>query len=157
MSLASKILIGVLAGAAFGLFFGEATAPLGLVGAGYVGLLQLTVLPFVVVSLISNIGRSNIEVARRAAGRAAVILLALRGIAIVIAVAMPLSLPAWEGGTFYSASLVEPGPGFDFLGAPVGASSRPSCSRTDCGSRYPRCSRYDARGASPSSSTHGSG
>ena len=43
MTLGTKILIGVLAGLAVGIFFGDLAAPLQGAGDVYIGLLQMTV------------------------------------------------------------------------------------------------------------------
>ncbi len=59
MSLGQKILIGVCLGILAGIFFGEMVRWLDLVGDIYVGLLQMTVLPYVTVSLIERIGRAD--------------------------------------------------------------------------------------------------
>lgn len=61
LTLGTRILIGVLAGIALGVFLGEWSAPLQVVGDIYLGLLQMTVLPYVVVSLISGIGGFTYE------------------------------------------------------------------------------------------------
>ncbi len=57
MGLSSRILIGLLAGIATGLFFGDIVADLKVVGDVFVKLLQMTVLPYIVVSLIAGFGR----------------------------------------------------------------------------------------------------
>jgi Na+/H+-dicarboxylate symporter len=115
LSLGTRILIGVLAGIAIGVFLGDWSAPLQLVGDVYVGLLQMTVLPYVVVSLISKIGDFTYERARQIARHGALVLLALWGVALATVMLLPLSLPAWEAGSFFSASLVQSAEGFDFL------------------------------------------
>jgi len=51
LTLGTRILIGVLAGIGAGVFLGEWSSPLQVVGDIYVGLLQMTVLPYIVVSL----------------------------------------------------------------------------------------------------------
>ncbi len=56
LSLPNQILIGLLLGVATGLFFGDKAGALAVVGRGYVGLLQMTILPYMVVSLIAGIG-----------------------------------------------------------------------------------------------------
>ncbi|MBW2243797.1 MAG: cation:dicarboxylase symporter family transporter [Deltaproteobacteria bacterium] len=56
MALGTQILIGVLAGIGFGIFFGSLSSHLQLIGDIYVALLQMTVLPYIVVSLASRIG-----------------------------------------------------------------------------------------------------
>jgi len=56
LSLSTNIIIGMILGILCGLFFGESCAGLKIVGDGYVKLLQMTVLPYIVASLIFGIG-----------------------------------------------------------------------------------------------------
>jgi len=116
MTLGTKILIGVTSGALLGIFLGEFCAPLGVVGTIYVGLLQMTVLPYVTVSLITKIGGLSMGEARRLGGQAGVVMLLLWGVSLITVAALPLSLPDWEAGTFFSSSLVEHPKKLDFLG-----------------------------------------
>jgi Na+/H+-dicarboxylate symporter len=55
MTLASKVLIGFIAGIAAGVFFVELIAPVGIVGDVFIRRLQMTVLPDVLVSLIIRV------------------------------------------------------------------------------------------------------
>ena len=57
MSFTKKILIGLFLGIALGLFFGEIVAPLEAGGRIFIGMLQMTVLPYIILSLIINLGR----------------------------------------------------------------------------------------------------
>ena len=116
MSLGTKILIGVSAGVALGVFLGELCAPLGVVGKIYVGLLQMTVLPYVTVSLITRIGGLDMRQAKRLGGQAGVIMLLLWAVSLIAVAALPLSLPEWKAGTFFSSSLIERPAELDFLG-----------------------------------------
>ena len=59
MSLSARILIGHALGIAFGIFFGELVAPIGFVGDAFILLLQMTVLPYVAVSLIARAPRPS--------------------------------------------------------------------------------------------------
>jgi hypothetical protein len=52
-----NILIGLALGLLAGLFLGEKAEVFQFVVRGYVGLLQMTVLPYVLVSLLAGIGR----------------------------------------------------------------------------------------------------
>ncbi len=52
-----NILIGLALGVLAGLFVGEKAEVFQFVVRGYLGLLQMTVLPYVMVSLIAGIGR----------------------------------------------------------------------------------------------------
>ena len=67
MSLSSRILIGLIAGILTGLFFGELVSGLKLVGDVFVKLLQVTVLPYIVASLIAGFGRMQMSHARKLA------------------------------------------------------------------------------------------
>ena len=51
---------GAVFGLAWGLFWGESGAWVKWIGDTYVGLLQMTVLPYVAVSLMTNIGRLSL-------------------------------------------------------------------------------------------------
>jgi len=115
LTLGTRILIGVLAGVTLGVLLGEWTAPFQVVGDIYLGLLQMTVLPYIVVSLISRLGGFTYDRAAQVGRHGTVVLLLLWVVALATVVLLPLSLPDWEAGTFFSASLVEPGEGFDFL------------------------------------------
>jgi len=68
LTLGTRILIGVLAGVTLGVLLGEWTAPFQVVGDIYLGLLQMTVLPYIVVSLISRLGALRTIARRRLAG-----------------------------------------------------------------------------------------
>jgi Na+/H+-dicarboxylate symporter len=65
VSSGSRILAGLALGVATGLFLGELAGPLGIVADGFVRLLQMTVLPYVTVSLIVEIGSLDPATARR--------------------------------------------------------------------------------------------
>ncbi len=107
LSLASQILIGLLLGVATGLFFGDKAGALEIVGRGYVGLLQMTILPYMVVSLIAGIGTLNYDKASNLAVTGGIVLVGSWVLAFVIVFLMPLAFPSTEGGSFYSPSLVK--------------------------------------------------
>ncbi len=114
-SLGTRIVIGVLAGIALGVFLGDLTGPLAVVGSVYVNLLQMTVLPYVVISLVTNIGRLSFGEAKKLGGRAGLVMIALWGISLLVVGILPLSLPHWEAGTYFSSSLVEEPEELDLL------------------------------------------
>ncbi len=84
-------------------------------GDAFIQLLQMTVLPYVTVSLVTGFGRLGprdaLELARWAGG----FLLLLWGIALAVALTMPLAFPAWEAASFFSTSLVEEPSAFDLV------------------------------------------
>jgi len=115
MTLSRKIVIALSAGIACGLFFGEICGGLSIIGNAYIALMQMTVLPYIVLALIVNIGSLTLDTARHLAVRAAVVMLALWGIAIAVILVMPQALPEWKTGGFFSTSLLNPPESVDFL------------------------------------------
>ena len=115
MTLSRKIVIALSAGIACGLFFGEICGGLSIIGNAYIALMQMTVLPYIVLALIVNIGGLTLDTARHLAVRAAVVMLALWGIAIAVILVMPQALPEWKTGGFFSTSLLNPPESVDFL------------------------------------------
>ena len=95
-------------GALTGVFFGELAAPLGIIGRIFIGLLQMTVLPYIVVSLSAGLGRLSYAEAKTLAVRGGGFIPLFWGIGLAAVVGISLALPAWESATFFSASLVEP-------------------------------------------------
>ena len=110
MTLATKVLIGFALGVGSGIFFGELAAPVGVVGDAFIRLLQMTVLPYVVVSLIHGLGQLSYQEAKLLARRAGLLLLVIWAVALTFVLMMPLAYPAWESATEFSTSLVEPTP-----------------------------------------------
>ena len=99
-----------------GLFFGEAVGFLRPLGDAFIQLLQMTVLPYVTVSLVTGFGRLAPREALALARSTGGFLLLLWALALGVALAMPLSFPAWESASFFSSSLVEEPGSFDLLG-----------------------------------------
>ena len=115
MSFLQKVLIGLVSGLALGLFLGEYAAPLNFVADGFVKLLQMTVLPYVVISITSSLGALSVEQAKRLGIRVGLVLLALWVLAIAVAFAFPLAFPRIEGANFFSSTLIERRVPFDFI------------------------------------------
>lgn len=59
--LSTSILIGLVMGIGCGLFFGEYCARLSVIGDVFIGLLRMTVLPYIMVSIIGNLGRLSLR------------------------------------------------------------------------------------------------
>lgn len=56
-----RVLIGLFLGVLAGIVFGEWAAHLKIIGDIFIGLLQMTVLPYIVVSLIVSLGRLSYQ------------------------------------------------------------------------------------------------
>jgi len=104
--LGTRILIGLLLGIATGIFFGELCRPLKVVGDVFVGLLQMTVLPFIIVTLIANVARLSIEKGKTLLGRAVIVWLGLLLVGASILVFMSLAFPERRAPAFFSTSLL---------------------------------------------------
>jgi Na+/H+-dicarboxylate symporter len=113
--LGTRILIGLVLGIGTGIFFGELCRPLRVVGDVFVGLLQMTVLPFIIVTLIANIGRLSLEKGKTLFGRAAIVWLGLLLVGATILVFMSLAFPERRAPAFFSAGLFEAPPEPDLL------------------------------------------
>jgi Na+/H+-dicarboxylate symporter/ABC-type amino acid transport substrate-binding protein len=110
-----NILIGLALGVATGLFLGEKAAGFQLVAEAYLRLLQMTVLPYVMVSLIEGIGSLDGARARRLFVRVGTLSLVLWALALGAVMLMPLAFPEVESASFFSTTLVENRPPLDFV------------------------------------------
>lgn len=97
-----QILLGLFLGIVTGLFLGDLAQPFKLLADAFVKLLQMSVLPFVILSIVSNVGKLNPSFARQLGLRLGAILALLWGVAISFALLMPLSFPKIESASFYS-------------------------------------------------------
>ena len=115
MSFTNKILLGLGAGIAVGLFLGEYAAVFQWGADAFVRLLQMTVLPYVTLSIIKSLGSLSLEHARALGLRAGAVLAALWCIGLGFAFLIPLAFPNVQTAAFFSTSLVEQRPPFDFV------------------------------------------
>jgi Na+/H+-dicarboxylate symporter len=116
MSLSTKVLLGLVLGIAVGVFFGESAGSIQIVGDAFIQLLQMTVIPYILVALISGLGRLEFREARSIALRGGAVLLLFWAVTLIVVALFPLAFPDFEAASFFSASLVEEGPRLDFLG-----------------------------------------
>jgi len=106
MSFTKQILLGLLLGVMTGIFLGEFAKPFSIGGEIYIGLLQMTVLPYIVLSLVSNIGGISWSERRGLVVTAIAVLICLLLLGVVVLVAVPMAFPAWVSASFFSSSLV---------------------------------------------------
>jgi Na+/H+-dicarboxylate symporter/ABC-type amino acid transport substrate-binding protein len=115
MSSSTSVLIGLAAGIVLGLFIGEHAGALHWVADGFIRLLQMTVLPYVTVSIVTSLGRLDYARARTAALRLGIVIGGLWLVALAFAFATPLAFPTVERASFFSTSLVERRPPLDLV------------------------------------------
>lgn len=109
------IFAGLAGGIFLGLFLGESAAHLKPIGDVYIGLMQMTVLPYIVFSLIGNIGRLSAPSLRVLTGTALMIYLVMWAFAALTVLLVSQSFPELETGSFFSSSLVDPPPRLDLI------------------------------------------
>ena len=114
-SFVRPLVVGLCAGIAAGLFFGDSTRVLQPAADGFVRLLQMAVLPYLTVSLVASIGTLQLEHLRRLGGRAALILVGLWSLALGCAFLMPVTFPSSERASFFSTTLLERAPPLDLI------------------------------------------
>ncbi|WDI43073.1 cation:dicarboxylate symporter family transporter [Bremerella sp. P1] len=107
LNLSTSILIGLTLGILCGVFFGESCAWLGIIGRAYVGLLQMSILPYMMVSLIGGIGTLVAAKAIRLALTAGLVLLGSWILAFICVFLAPLAYPVVEAGSFFSPSMTQ--------------------------------------------------
>jgi Na+/H+-dicarboxylate symporter len=115
MSLSTQIFLGLGLGIATGIFLGEITAPLKLVGGGFVQLLQMAVLPYIIIALISGLGKLNYQEAVRLSLRVGSLLVLFWAMTLAVVYLLPLTFPAWASASFFSTTLLEQSQEFNFL------------------------------------------
>lgn len=115
LGLAEQIIIGLFLGVATGIFFGEKAGFLKVAGDAFIMLLQITVIPYITVSLITALGRLSIEEAKVLGLKAGSVLLVLWGIGLLVVLLSPLAFPQWPSASFFSTSQVQEAKPIDFL------------------------------------------
>ena len=116
MSSSQRILVGLAAGVAVGVFLGERAVVLAWAADGFVKLLQMTVLPYVMVSIVDQprLARPTRRRARSACAPGPC-WSALWALALVFTFLIPLAFPHVQTASFFSTTLIERRPPFDFV------------------------------------------
>jgi len=116
VSYSKQILAGVATGVVVGLVLGDLAGSLKVAADAYLKLLQMTVLPYVVVSIIIGLGSLSGAQAKRLALRGGAVLLLLWALALAVVFVFPLMLPPQQTASFFSTTLLAPREPFDFVG-----------------------------------------
>jgi Na+/H+-dicarboxylate symporter/ABC-type amino acid transport substrate-binding protein len=115
MTSSTKILVGLVSGIFVGLFLGEHAGVLRILADGFVKLLQMTVLPYITLSIIISLGGLSYDEVKTLGVRAGTVLVVLWCAALAFAFLMPLAFPVVETATFFSTTLVERRAPFNFV------------------------------------------
>ena len=115
-SLSTRVLIGLVAGIALGLFIGERADALQIVADAYIKMLQMTVLPYITLSLVGGLGALDRDNARRLGVRVGLVLVALWAIALLAVFTFPAMFPSIKSASFFSTTLLEDPAALDLVG-----------------------------------------
>jgi len=110
-----RVIIALLLGISTGIFVGEPAGDLEILGNVYIHLLQMTVLPYVLVSIIGGLGRLNQNMASRIGLRAVKITLILWLAIMLTLLFLPLAYPNWQTGGFFSTDMTAETTDFNFV------------------------------------------
>ena len=98
----TRYIVGsLIVGLGFGLLIGESAAKLQVLGDVYIGLLQMTVLPYIVFALIANIGRLTYSEAALLSRQGALVLCVLWLIGLLSVWVISLALPKVDNADFW--------------------------------------------------------
>ncbi|MCK5880916.1 MAG: cation:dicarboxylase symporter family transporter [Sinobacterium sp.] len=115
MSFTKQILLGLFFGVSVGLFLGEYASSLSTAGDIYIALLQMTVLPYIVVSLVANLGRISWAESRSLLLSAIWVLGILLSLGMMMLIVIPHAFPEWQSGAFFRTALIEPSKTLDLV------------------------------------------
>lgn len=115
LELYEQTLIALVLGIVTGVFLGDYASVFKVVGDIFIRLLQVTVIPYISLSLIIGLGSLSIDAIKQIAIKGGSILLLLWAIAAFLVMLLPLAFPDWLSSSFFSTSLIEETSEPDFL------------------------------------------
>jgi len=107
----SALCLGILTG----IFVGEPAGNLEVLGDIYIRLLQMTVLPYVLVSIIGGLGRLDSTMAGSIGLRAVKVILIMWLAVMLTLLLLPIAYPNWQTAGFFSTSMVAEPAVFNFV------------------------------------------
>jgi len=125
-----RVIAALILGVIAGIVVGEPAGHLDILGDAYIRLLQMTVLPYVLVSIIGGIGRLDAAMAANIGIRASKIILFIWLAVMLTLLLLPLAYPEWKTAGFFSTSLVTEPEKFNFLGLYIPANVFSALSNT---------------------------
>ncbi len=98
-----------------GIFFGEDCSFLAPLGDVFLGLMKMSIMPYIMVSLIVGIGSLSKEQAKLLLAKGGLWFVLLITISIAVILLIPLSFPTLTTASFFSKSMLQPREGVDFI------------------------------------------
>ena len=110
-----RVIFSLILGIILGIFVGEPAGKLNILGTIYIKLLQMTVIPYIMVSLIGGLGKLDLKMARLIGIRGGLLILFLWIMTALTLVFLPLAYPNWTSASFFSTSMVSESKGINFI------------------------------------------
>ncbi|MGS0673980.1 cation:dicarboxylate symporter family transporter [Shewanella sp. 125m-1] len=107
MSMSTLVLLSFAAGIAAGLFFGEMLAWMSVIGDAFIKLLQMTIIPYIIVSLISSLGSLSMEQAKSLGVKVGKLMLVIWAFGLLTMYFIKYTFPDWQAGEFFSLTALE--------------------------------------------------
>ena len=115
LSFASKIFASIIAGAICGLFFGESAQILAPLGTIFIKMMQITVLPSVIIFIITGIASINQTDAKEFLKKAALVMLSIWFLGIIVFFSMQFAFPDVPNTSFFSTAQLSTPEGTDLI------------------------------------------
>ncbi len=110
-----RVIASLFLGIFAGLFLGEPAGKLNIIGNIYIKLLQMTVIPYIMVSLIGGLGRLDLKMAKLIGITGGGLILFLWCLTALTLIFLPLAYPDWTSASFFSTSMVAESAKINFL------------------------------------------
>ena len=107
MSMSTLVLLSFAAGIAAGLFFGEMLAWMSVIGDAFIKLLQMTIIPYIIVSLISSLGSLTLVQAKSLGVKVGKLMLVIWMFGLLTMFLIKYSFPDWQAGEFFSLTALQ--------------------------------------------------
>ncbi|CAH0991217.1 Proton/glutamate-aspartate symporter [Sinobacterium norvegicum] len=104
MSMSTLVLLSFAAGIISGLFFGDMVAWMSIIGDAFIKLLQMTIIPYIIVSLISSLGKLSFQQAKSLGVNVGKLMLIIWFFGLLLMYFIKFTFPEWQAGNFFSLS-----------------------------------------------------
>lgn len=107
LSLSTIVIICFALGIVNGIFFGEMVAWMGIIGNAFIKLLQMTIIPYIIVSLITSLGKMTYDQAKSLGVQVGKLMLSFWIVGLLAIYVIKFIFPEWQAGSFFSTALLE--------------------------------------------------
>ncbi len=114
-SLGAVVIVCLVLGVLTGLFFGDYCARLDLIGTAFVRLLQMTIIPYIMVSMIYGLGSLTYDLAKRLAGWGVLVLVGFMLLGMIVILLVPSMFPKMVSASFFNPDITRPEQKVDLL------------------------------------------